>query len=89
MQNKVEEKADNNSGVVINNYGEVKSDVNVKPTFDYLDDIKEKRPSIIFDIFLNSQSTRYLDSTKDERKVIDFIAGMTDDLFIREVKRVQ
>lgn len=55
----------------------------------YLDNIKEKRPSIIFDIFLNSQSTRYLDSTKDERKVIDFIAGMTDDLFIREVKRVQ
>ena len=55
----------------------------------YLDDIKEKRPSIIFDIFLNSQSTRYLDSTEDKRKVIDFIAGMTDDLFIREVERVQ
>ena len=45
--------------------------------------------SIIYTIFLNSQCSRYIDTTSDERKVIDFIAGMTDDLFVREVKRVQ
>ncbi len=56
----------------------------------YLDDIKSNNNnSIIYRIFLNSQSQRYLDNTKDERKVIDFIAGMTDDLFISEVRRVR
>ena len=56
----------------------------------YLQDIREKNTSsIIYTIFLNSQCSRYLDATSDERKVIDFIAGMTDDLFVREVKRVQ
>lgn len=53
----------------------------------YLNDIKNnKTDSIIFNIFLNSQSDEYMRCTSDERKVIDFIAGMTDELFIREVK---
>ena len=56
----------------------------------YLQDIREKNTSsIIYTIFLNSQCSRNLEATSDERKVIDFIAGMTDDLFVREVKRVQ
>ncbi len=55
----------------------------------YLDDIKDNRvESVIYTIFLNSQSPRYLEITDARRKVIDFIAGMTDDMFIREVKRV-
>lgn len=55
----------------------------------YLDDIKANRiESVIYTIFLNSQSPRYLKATDARRKVIDFIAGMTDDMFIREVKRV-
>ena len=55
----------------------------------YLKDIQLKNlDSIIFKIFLNSQSSSYLDKIRDERKVIDFIAGMTDDLFMREVERV-
>ena len=53
----------------------------------YLNDIKNnKTDSIIFNIFLNTQSNEYLNYTRDERKVIDFIAGMTDDLFIREIR---
>ena len=55
----------------------------------YLDDINGNRgESVIYTIFLNSQSPRYLNGTDARRKVIDFIAGMTDDMFIREVKRV-
>lgn len=55
----------------------------------YLDDIKANRiESVIYTVFLNSQSPCYLKVTDARRKVIDFIAGMTDDMFIREVKRV-
>ena len=56
----------------------------------YLKDIKEdNKESIIYKIFINTQSNKYLDNTKPERIVIDFIAGMTDDLFISEVKRLE
>ena len=54
----------------------------------YLNDIKNNnKDSIIFKIFLDTQSQEYLDNTKDERKVIDFIAGMTDDLFFSEIEK--
>ena len=33
--------------------------------------------------------SKYIESTSDERKVIDYIAGMTDDYFIREYKNYQ
>ena len=56
----------------------------------YLDDIRSHNTSsIIYRIFINSQTSKYLSNNSDERIVIDFIAGMTDDLFISEVKRVQ
>ena len=56
----------------------------------YLKDIKEEnKKSIIYKIFINTQSNKYLDNTSPERIVIDFIAGMTDDLFISEVKRLE
>ena len=55
----------------------------------YLDDIKANRiESVIYTVFLIFYSPRYLKVTDARRKVIDFIAGMTDDMFIREVKRV-
>ncbi|HIR49199.1 MAG TPA: HD domain-containing protein [Candidatus Faecimonas gallistercoris] len=55
----------------------------------YLNDINQHNlSSIIYTIFLDFQSSRYLNSTSDKRKVIDFIAGMTDDMFFREVKKV-
>lgn len=53
----------------------------------YLNDILNNNTnSIIYKIFLDEQDKLYLDNTSDKRKVIDFIAGMTDDLFIKEIE---
>lgn len=55
---------------------------------DYLNDIENNRTeTLIYKIFLDSQTKEYLDSTPKKRMVIDFIAGMTDDLFISELKQ--
>lgn len=55
---------------------------------NYLDAIKTNdKSNIIYEIFLNYQSEEYLKNTNEKRMVIDFIAGMTDDLFIAEVKK--
>ena len=56
---------------------------------DYLDAIKDNNTdNIIFKLFLNNQSNKYLNDTNSKRKVIDFIAGMTDDMFMSELKRL-
>lgn len=53
----------------------------------YLDAIKKNdQENIIYKIFLNSQSTEYLKNTNDKRKVIDFISGMTDEMFLHQIK---
>ena len=53
----------------------------------YLEDIKSNnKESIIYKIFLNYQDKNYLESTNIKRQVIDYIAGMTDDFLIREIK---
>ena len=52
----------------------------------YLNDIKTNNTdSVIYKVFLDNQSEEYLKNTNDKRKVIDFIAGMTDDYFIKEI----
>lgn len=52
----------------------------------YLEAIKSKdKTSIIYDIFLNYQSKEYLNNTSSKRQVIDFISGMTDELFLSQV----
>lgn len=38
----------------------------------------------INEIYLKNMNTKYLNSTSDARKVIDYIAGMTDDYFMNE-----
>ena len=54
----------------------------------YLEDIKSNnKDSIIYKIFLNHQDELYLKNTNIKRQVIDFIAGMTDDFLVREIKR--
>lgn len=54
----------------------------------YLKDIeKENKNSIIYTFFLNYQNIHYLNNTPSKRKVIDFIAGMTDDLFKIEIEK--
>ena len=56
---------------------------------DYLKDVKNNnKKSRIFTIFLNNMCEEYLNNTTDERKVIDYIAGMTDDYFVREYNRL-
>lgn len=55
----------------------------------YLSDIKNNNiDSEIFTIFLNNQCDSYMENTCDKRKVIDFIAGMTDDYFIDKVDAI-
>ena len=56
---------------------------------DYLKAIEnEDRTSLIYSIFLDTQKDRYLESTPKERQVIDFISGMTDELFITESEKI-
>ena len=54
----------------------------------YLNDIESNnKNSIIYTIFLNEQVPDYIKNTSSKRMVIDFIAGMTDDLFLKEIAR--
>lgn len=53
-----------------------------------LDDVKHNNiTSDIYKIFLNSMDSKYIESTSDERKVIDYIAGMTDDFIFSQYKK--
>ena len=52
----------------------------------YLEDIEHHNQDSIIYHFLNTQDEEYLNQTPDKRKVIDFIAGMTDEMFIREIQ---
>lgn len=54
-----------------------------------LQDLEEKKEdSAIYCGFLKGKSPEYLDRTSNKRKVIDYIAGMTDDYFIRQARLV-
>ena len=54
----------------------------------YVKDIEEENfDSDIFKLFLDKQNIDYNSNTKTKRKVIDFIAGMTDDYFLKSVKK--
>ncbi len=55
-----------------------------------LNDIKTKnKEGHIYTIFLNDMSDDYLNKTSDERKVIDYIAGMTDDFIVSEYNNIR
>ena len=49
---------------------------------------KEEKENLIYTLFLNTQEEKYLKSTTDERKVLDFIAGMTDAFLLREIEKI-
>ncbi|MDD3241764.1 MAG: HD domain-containing protein [Bacilli bacterium] len=52
----------------------------------YLNDIKNKNyDSIIFKSYLVDIDEDYIDATTPEKIVIDFIAGMTDEFFIKSI----
>ena len=42
----------------------------------------------IYKIFLNDMTDDYLNNTSDSRKVIDYLAGMTDDYFINRYNEI-
>lgn len=50
------------------------------------DDKKEEK---IFTVFLNYKCEEYNNNTTTKRKVIDYIAGMTDDYFLNEYNRLK
>ncbi len=54
----------------------------------YLDALDNKDyNNIIYRVFLNNQSDEYNNNNSNKRKVIDFISGMTDELFLKQVKK--
>lgn len=54
----------------------------------YLNDLnKENKNSNIYKVFLNDMDYNYLVNTSKTRMVIDYIAGMTDEYFIREFNK--
>ena len=53
----------------------------------YLNDITTNNKESVIYNFLNDKDKEYLEKTNDKRKVIDFIAGMTDEMFIREINK--
>ena len=54
----------------------------------YKDNIDDKNCSINY-VFLNNMDKDYLKNTSNERKVIDFISGMTDEFILREYKKLE
>lgn len=55
----------------------------------YLDDITNKNyDSDIYKIFLNTMDASYIYNTDSKRMVIDYIAGMTDDYFVKKIKEI-
>ena len=54
----------------------------------YLNDIlQNNQESIIYKYCLESKEPHYLEKNSPQRVVIDFIAGMTDDLFLSEIEK--
>ncbi|MBQ3420728.1 MAG: phosphohydrolase, partial [Romboutsia sp.] len=55
---------------------------------NYLKDLdSNNKDSLIYRMFLNNKSDNYINNNSNKRIVIDFIAGMTDDFFLNEVKK--
>ena len=50
---------------------------------------KEDKSSSIYKVYLNNMSENYLNNTSKERIVIDYIAGMTDEYFTNEYKKIK
>ena len=54
----------------------------------YLANINNKKCSI-YQYFLNNMNEKYINETSNARKVIDYIAGMTDDFFLNEYEKIK
>jgi dGTPase len=82
------------------NYEHIYSKANTKEQIDeykkmfsklfeiYLKQIEENKiDEDIYKLFLNDMVSEYLQNTNNSRKVIDYIAGMTDAYFIRQYEK--
>lgn len=82
------------------NYENIYSKANSKDQLNYykkvfnelfeicLNHVKNKETDKdIYIVYLNNMDKRYLDNTCDEQKVIDYIAGMTDDFIISQYNK--
>ena len=55
--------------------------------YKYLDDLNNHNTdSKIYTVFLDEDKKEYMEKTDNRRIVIDFIAGMTDDFFLDEIR---
>lgn len=54
----------------------------------YMKQIHQKN-SVIYREFLQDRKKSYIEDTTDEEKVIDYIAGMTDNYFFKEYERLK
>ena len=53
----------------------------------YLNDLNNYNTnSKIYTVFLDRRGKEYIEDTENKRIIIDFIAGMTDDFFLNEIK---
>ena len=66
-------------------------EVGMQKLYDkYLNDLKTKnKKSIIYKTYLDTASKDYLSNTPVERQVIDYIAGMTDAFFIKQLESLK
>ena len=56
----------------------------------YLKDLENKnKKSSIYKVLLKDMTKEYIVNTSNTRKVIDYIAGMTDDFMIKEFNRIK
>ena len=53
----------------------------------YLKDLETNNKESIIYNFIKGQDKTYIEKTPPKRIVIDFIAGMTDDLFLSEIQK--
>ena len=83
------------------NYKYIYNHANSKEDLDYykegfnklyyylLDDLNtNKKKSKIYGIFLKNMNNNYINNTNNKQIVIDYIAGMTDDFFMKQLKEV-
>ena len=56
----------------------------------YLKDLENKnKKSSIYKVLLKDMTKEYIVNTTNTRKVIDYIAGMTDDFMIKEYNKIK
>ena len=87
--------------LIIFNYKYIYANANSKEDLEYykeginklfyyfLEDLeKNKENSKIYELFLSNMNKDYISSNDNKRIVIDYIAGMTDDYFLRELNDI-